>query len=478
MRLSMWILANRLEYLEPELHLSGQGPQTLLSARLRYAQDCVYVYDDGPNAVCRHEEEYFVLRDMGALQALDIVQSVFDFFNDLEERFLEAERRMDLQSILDDSWFFLHNPLLLQDANHMVLAMSQQYEDDEVSDEWRFCADHGYISIATIRQMRRFGPARAYYLGDDVQYHHFPGKAFLPVLTNLIVQDNIRYGRISVYEYSRPLNYGDVQVLRYITSIFRRMLPRLCFLRGRPWTCNLFAALLQGAAPGRRQLELQYAYYGWPPGERFRLAVCRPGGDDAVRWLRERFPAAHVMPYREEVVALLPDGAANEAAACEALSGLCRERGAAAGLSLPFAELDDLRSYHGQARLAMEAAGPGGVGRFASLAWGYLLREDRLERQLCACHPFVAELFRENTPESGQALETLAAYLAADCSISQGARLLGVHRNTFQYRAAKVLARLEAAGGDAEDPDDRDYLLLSCRVAELARRELSRESDR
>ena len=56
MRLSMWILANRLEYLEPELHLSGQGPQTLLSARLRYAQDCVYVYDDGPNAVCRHED--------------------------------------------------------------------------------------------------------------------------------------------------------------------------------------------------------------------------------------------------------------------------------------------------------------------------------------------------------------------------------------------------------------------------------------
>jgi hypothetical protein len=473
MQLSMWIIANRLEFLEPELHLTEHGSQNLLSARLKYAQDCVYVYDSGNDAVCRNEDDYFILREMDALQALDIVQSVFDFFNDLEREFQEAERQMDLQSIVDNCQFLLHNPLMLQDANHMILAMSQQYSNDEVSPEWNYCAEHGHVSVNSVRYMHQTAPARSFYQTDDVQYCSYPVEEHIPFLTSLIVKDNIRYGRVSVHEHSRKLNFGDVQVLRYVSEIFQRMLPQLHFLRGNPWSCNLFADLLQGNAPDLRQLQLQYQYFGWAPDERFHLAVTQPAENKsdqlpfAVRRIRETFPAAHTMTFGENVVTFLPNGIYDVNMICGRLQQLCRKYRLITGLSLQLGELSQLRFFYAQAVYTMSRTAPGTLGRFYTYAYNFILEESQLDTQLCACHPSLRALYRSGTREDLQALHTLLAYLAVDCSPSHAARELQIPLNTLKYRIGKILQRLEAEGVDMEDSYVRDYMLLSLRVLYL-----------
>ena len=44
MKLSMWMLVNRLHNFELEVHIRDDSPVNLKSARRAYATDCVYVY--------------------------------------------------------------------------------------------------------------------------------------------------------------------------------------------------------------------------------------------------------------------------------------------------------------------------------------------------------------------------------------------------------------------------------------------------
>lgn len=46
MKLSMWMIANRLTYFDLELHIKEHAPAILNSARLAYATNCVHVYQE------------------------------------------------------------------------------------------------------------------------------------------------------------------------------------------------------------------------------------------------------------------------------------------------------------------------------------------------------------------------------------------------------------------------------------------------
>ena len=44
MKLSMWMILNRLEYLDPEIHIRPEAPRNLRSAHRTYATNCVHVF--------------------------------------------------------------------------------------------------------------------------------------------------------------------------------------------------------------------------------------------------------------------------------------------------------------------------------------------------------------------------------------------------------------------------------------------------
>ena len=52
MKLNLWMIANRLSELEPELHIPENAPAALQSARRAYATECVYIYQKGRNVIC------------------------------------------------------------------------------------------------------------------------------------------------------------------------------------------------------------------------------------------------------------------------------------------------------------------------------------------------------------------------------------------------------------------------------------------
>ena len=57
MKLSMWMIANRLKPLNPESQISDDTPAVLKSARRAYATNCVYVFPSGNDVICQWEND-------------------------------------------------------------------------------------------------------------------------------------------------------------------------------------------------------------------------------------------------------------------------------------------------------------------------------------------------------------------------------------------------------------------------------------
>lgn len=117
MKLSMWMIANRLSSLDLELEIDENAPASLNSARRAYATNCVHVYQSGDCVVCNGEGNIIRIRNMDETQAFEIVQGVFDYYEDWLDRVVDAIRAKDYQRLVDQAWQAFHNPIVLLDAN-------------------------------------------------------------------------------------------------------------------------------------------------------------------------------------------------------------------------------------------------------------------------------------------------------------------------------------------------------------------------
>ena len=74
MKLSMWMIANRLQSLDMKLDIRGNAPVILNSARRVYATNCVHVYAENNDVICNGEGDSIRFEDtdltLGFLQSL------------------------------------------------------------------------------------------------------------------------------------------------------------------------------------------------------------------------------------------------------------------------------------------------------------------------------------------------------------------------------------------------------------------------
>ena len=82
MKLSMWMIANRLSSLDMELDIKNDAPVILKSARRVYATNCVHVYQENNDVVCNGEGNTIRFQNMDLTQGFEIIASVFDYFQE------------------------------------------------------------------------------------------------------------------------------------------------------------------------------------------------------------------------------------------------------------------------------------------------------------------------------------------------------------------------------------------------------------
>ena len=132
------------------------------------------------------------------------------------------------------------------------------------------------------------------------------------------------------------------------------------------------------------------------------------------------------------------------------------------GVSLPFFDLAHTGTAREQVRFALESGGGPGVHPCERFALGYLLNTLRDACDVASMlHPAIGLLADYDQRTGSDLLATLSAYLRCERNQVATAAALHIHRNTCKYRIARIA---EIAGIDFEDPDQRDYLMLSLRL--------------
>ena len=480
MRLNMWMIANRLSGLEPELQIRGHDAPLLMSARNAYATNCVHVYQDGPDCVCNGEGDVIRLRNMDEKQAFEIIQGIFDFYRSWQSQVCDALSEGRYGDFIALCGNVFGNPVILQDANNKVLAISAEYAADALDEEWAYLNEFHYSSIKSINYLRSFSDQAPLRRRGEPRLLRFPKNADrLDCLSIDIFRHGIFYGRFTVLEKDRTLNPGDSQTIKYLGELLSTYLTdrggREEAFDGR----SIFLDLVTGYRVEERRLEQQMRYLGWEHSHFYRL-ILFSGFDERIsddflymisQLLSTRLPHAAVFTNDTSVIAIVNEDLSRADEAAEMIDTIAKNNDLRAGASFAARGLDCLPILHHQALSAVRY----GISLdpqvylyfFRNYTIDYLLEisaAQDTEKALYACHPDVVEMWLKDQERWGNQIETLWVYLNNDRSLINTANELYVHRSTLVYRIKKIT---EALHGDITDAYTRDYIKLSIRFLRL-----------
>ncbi len=478
-KLSMWMIANRLDMLEPEISIKDSAKATLRSARKAYATDCVYVYQDGADSVCMADGDWIRLKDMDEKQAFEVIQSVFDFYDHWNEAVLHALQEGDYDGLTGKLWQVLRNPIILMDANRRVISLSKQYSEDDLDEEWKYLSEFGYSSVKSIEYLRRFYNTAQLNESQEPKVFRFPPEAgrrdcmFAP-----IYYKGVLYGRISVLEESRPLNAGDMEIVKHVVAL---MGP---YLEQRPQVKvgavhSVFLDLVLENPVDDKTVEYQLKYLGWKRNDLFRVMIftIRPEQyqEEALftvaGLLGENLRRVAVFTKGAYIVAVLDESVVPENRILPLLDIILQKNGLQMGKSFCARGIRAISYLYRQSLAALHYGrkfNPGkDVYHFYQCAMDYILDKNGVwvgDNPAYACHPDVIRLWKLDRKSSGNRLVTLWTYLDNDRSLINTAQQLYIHRSTLVYRIKKLLDELTC---DITDAYTRDYIKLSIRMLRL-----------
>ncbi len=479
MKLSMWMIANRLSSLDMEVEISENAPAVLNSARRVYATNCVYVYQDGEDAVCDGEGDIIRIQNSSATQAFEIIQSVFDYFEDWAAEIDDYIRKKDYQSLVDCCWQVFHNPLVLFDANNKVLGISSRYPKDALDEEWRHLYEFGYSSINAVQMIKqRYGYIDFKKHGPQPYEISTSPSVNVPGISYCLYFGDFDCGRLNLLASERPLNTGDIQVLEYLAKSLEPVFAQY-YQSDEGNTGSVFLNILMGKPYDEKNLELQLAYQQWSRDDSFFCTLIRlapgSGQSDSARELNmlfhltERFvPDSVVIRNSPYIVVFSNHDLSKDAAFSSRMAVLSRSNPIQIASSLPCRGLKNAGYLYGQAEAAFLYGGierdDGSWFSFFDFAKDYLLDFHTIEEKQHAVLPGVLQMWEQDRAGENELYRTLKAYLDCNCSIAAAAGLLLTHRNTVLYRLKKIWALL---GDELKSLYMRDYCKLSIQVLEL-----------
>jgi len=481
MKLSMWMIANRLSALDCELQIQENAPICLNSARRAYATNCVHVYQEGTHSVCAGEGGKIILKDMSSQQAFEIVQSIFDFYSEWYSKIQAAVNLADFQQILDESWLIFHNPLILLGADCKVLALSSQYTEDEINSEWAHLCRYGYSSVNCIRYFKSSYAANDYYVKNKAQLFTTGREIEESVSMSIAIYHQNDYcGRLNIVQHSRELNYGDRQLLNFLAPFLAYSMAALQNQQKDISVHNIFISLIHDDIYDsdliNQRLQWQMQYMKWNARDTFQVATLHSAEEikhlDVLvlisNLVRKQIPQAYVF-LADTVVTIIYDlKIIKKTAINEKLKDILARNRLFMGVSLPFQNMENLKYFFRQSIAAAEYGllyHPGRLIKdFYDYALYYLLEASSIDDLLCACHPDIRRLHESDLKDDSDKLKTLSTFLNNERSFSHTAKELFIHRNTLVYRINKIMQLFTY---DFEDIYCRDYMKTTIRIMDL-----------
>lgn len=479
MKLSMWMIANRLLSFDLELQIEENAPVNLNSARRAYATNCVHVYSQKEHTVCNGEGNIILIKNMDVTQAFEIIQSVFDFYEDWLDHFVSLSRSRNYQEAINLSWQIFHNPLMLFDGNSKVLGISEQYAPDSIDEEWRYLRQYGYSSLQAIQYMRYYH-ANINFTHQGFQAYELSEKKHLAYngLSYCMFCNEVLCGRLNLLERDRKLNPGDYQILEKVSQLLEPSLGKL-YYETYLQNSNVFYNILMGEPYEEHKLHLQLTYQQWSREDSFYLALIQITNTEEgevlnndlnilMHTILQQHPNCIVLKKTPFILVLSNKNLVSDESFLNFFTMLASNHPIQIGFSLPCKGLLNASCLFDQAHAALYYKNLYGstsiFHSFFDYAIDFILESDQLKKSVAACHPDIVALWILKKETSDEMFDTLKTYLEHDCSLGKTAVALYIHRNTMIYRIKKIQEYLKDSLDHAYI---KDYLRLSIRILEL-----------
>lgn len=389
----------------------------------------------------------------------------------------ELMRTRDFQRILDLARPVFGNPMILSNGGHSVLAITAE---DAISDpNWKEITDikgvpMGVLTFSVINEAYR----RSLESRRPVMTDKSGGSRVSMLRKTLSVGDSV-LGYLDSPLYFGDVDEEDIEFFDFVGNLITvEMQKDLGRVNLPDNMLDYFVYdLLEGHLTEPTLIQERMEYFGWNLLSKGRAQVVsirgrgRPLTQDNTRFRRllERFttvfPNFKTFVYGNQLKMLCPVSETIEmdAAVRGDLIRLLDQEELAAGISRPFFSLDAISDFNRQAERAVELGqrfhpektlhfyDAYAVYHALELAGGH---EDMGQ----FCHSAITLLRDYDAAHETDLLHSLRVYLTHDRSIGESAAALYIHRNTMNYRIARIN---ELTGLDMSDPDVFCHLLFS-----------------
>lgn len=487
MKLSMWILADRLSHDITRLNISdGSGKISgirFFSEELSaFSPEYVYIgrgsdvftgpdYDN--TVILVHGYDLMFIEDQSVEAVLNDVLSAFDFYNSWEASLWAAAKHDNpVQHMVDLSERVMSAPIGIADSTGRAVAWTKTEGTHSHDAGWRYFTEKGMVpNTYTSSPIRDVNGNVLTDWSATPQIYEMDGRTCIGAQ---IMSGDEYVAAFYMQEFDKKFTLGDVQLCEVFCSVLSELASMQAVSSSIKSGSATISALLDGAEPDEHvHTRLSELIAGEPPYQLI-LTHSITASTNIVRknTLLETIQQAGVgnvsLVYGDDIVSVVRG--ASTKAFLDALEAHVNRTHYAMGISMPFDSWGKLESKYRQARFAIDRAeGRAGVFYCQDFAFKHLLMGlGELNRKLELLHPALGTLSAYDRKHGTELYRTLACYLTNERNMVQTAEELCMHRNSMKYRMRRIC---ELINCDLDDPEERLHILLSYRLAASGRQD-------
>lgn len=474
MRISMWVLAQRLEKYDRTVQI-GEGKRVLRNARifsdeLRLSRSTVYVSQPQPGRVlCSNGQDCIVLRADDVNEVFNDILDVFENCNDISgEAYDLVATGCSARVLLEKGVELMGRAIILADATFYMREIVdhngalQWNKEDLDAAGGRMLPLDSLLSISALPQIR---------IPNQPTYPlKLEGMAHPAAVMNLFVRGRHRGWLITVGGTEAP-DQGTLDLQDGFAEIVTTWLEARDEQTEQMERAGIFPELLEKGPGAAMDAARRLRMFGWYPEDRklvYAIGPAASGPDQTPlleRRLEQLYPNAFAFRAEEHLYYIL-DRAVTP---LERLEGELRDMlsrcGCAAGKSPEFSGIEHLEDCCRAAEVSLRFAGqtPGRIVEFSDAVLPYVSELLRQRSAVELRHPALAILTEYDAAHEGALKETLAVFLQKECSYADTAQALYIHRSTLLYRLQRIK---DLTGVTLEDARERLHLRISLLMEE------------
>jgi len=510
MKISMAMIADRLEHHSPIVHISKDDGLKLKSIRILNGRQTVfepdYVYiarpEDLPESLFTDSQASIICigrcipadnsqpppscslivldEKCGLLDVFSETQSIFDFYNDWDSKLQNClNNESGFQSILDVSYEVIKQPMFISDASLKALAYTREVSVEEVNEpEWTSIVKNGFSSMEVIKILKKNNIHYNYITGQVKPFiFKHPNLTHRGIVTNIRAEDK-KVGALVTLEVFGEFKASHLHMAEHLGKVLSIAFKNDKYYQNIHGTEfeNSILRLAEGKKVTYNTVQNQLKHLGWEINDEYCVLLIQLSESD-------------ILNATEKYISVLFENTLNESQSIlfdsnilsiinktrlkmadiefkKLISGFLESNNLKGGLSLSFSNFTELGQYFSQAKACLEIG-----SRLDSKRNLYCYEDHAVHHlfQTCAanmdikktCHPSVVALLEHDRIHGTDYFNTLHVFLSKDRNLVASSKALFIHRNTLVMRMNKIKEMLNA---DLDDDRTRLYMLLSCKL--------------